>query len=60
MNYKVILYCVFVFLSIYVINGININKFMKTNRIWEARLLVLCLSFMASYLLTNFVLDFIS
>ena len=59
MNYKLILYVIFVFLSTYILSGINFDSIMKKNKPIEARLLVMCLSFMMSYLLTNFVYDFI-
>jgi len=60
MNYKIYLYAIFVFLSIYIFSGINFENIMKKNRVVEARLLVMCLSFALSYLLTNFVLDFLN
>lgn len=60
MNYKAIIYCLFVFLSIYALSAINFDKFMKKNKPIEARLIVLILSFASSYLLTNFIVDFIS
>lgn len=60
MNYKAIIYCLFVFLSIYALSGLNFDKFMKKNKPIEARLIVLILSFASSYLLTNFIVDFIS
>jgi len=59
MNYKIYLYSLFTLLSIYIISGINIEKIMKKNRIVETKLLVICLSCALSYLLTNFVVDFI-
>ena len=60
MSFKMILYVINVFLVTYILSGINFDKIMKRNKIIEARLLVLLLSFMASYLLTNFIVDFIS
>ena len=60
MNYKIYLYAIFLFLSIYIFSGINFENIMKKNRVVEARLLVMCLSFALSYLLTNFVLDFLN
>ena len=33
---------------------------MKKNKFIEARLIVILLSFMSSYLLTNFIIDFLS
>lgn len=60
MDIKVYLYVFFTLMSIFIFNGINFNEIMKKNKVIEAKLLVLSLSFALSYLLTNFVIDFIS
>ena len=60
MNYKVYLYAVFLFVSIFTLSGINFEKFMKKDKVIEARLLILILAFITSYLLTNFVYDFLN
>lgn len=60
MNYRVYLYAIFLFISIFIFSGINFEKIMKTNKVLEAKLLVMCLSCCMSYLLTNFVLDFLN
>ena len=60
MNYKICLYAIFLLLSIFIISGINIEKFMKKGKDIEARLLVMTLGCMMSYLLTNFVWDFLN
>ncbi len=60
MELKVYLYVFFTFMSVFIFNGINFNLFMKKDKVIEAKLLVLSLSFALSYLLTNFVIDFIS
>lgn len=60
MNYRILLYILFLFMSIYIFSGINIEKIMKKDKVIEARLLVMSLSFALSYLLTNFVLDFLN
>ena len=60
MELKVYLYVIFTFMSVFIFNGINFNLIMKKNKVIEAKLLVLSLSFALSYLLTNFVIDFIS
>jgi len=59
MNIKAILYVIFLFLSAYSISGINFEKFLKKNRIIEANILLIILSFIFSYLLTNWVIDFL-
>lgn len=60
MGLDIYLYVFFTLLAIFIFNGINWEKFMKSGRVIEARLLVLTLSFALSYLLTNFVLDFVN
>ncbi len=60
MDIKVYLYVFFTFMSIFIFNGVNFNGIMKKNKVIESKLLVLSLSFALSYLLTNFVIDFIS
>lgn len=60
MNYKIYLYAIFVFVSIFIFSGVNFEKIMKKDKIIEAKLLVMCLSFSMAYLLTNFVLDFLN
>ena len=60
MNYKIYLYAIFLFLSIYIFSGVHIEKIMKKDKVIEARLLVMGLSVALSYLLTNFVIDFLS
>ena len=60
MNYKIYLYTIFVFLGIFIFSGINFDKIMKKDKVIEAKLLVMSLSFALSYLLTNFVADFLN
>lgn len=60
MNYKMYLYAIFLFLSIFVLSGINFNSIMRKNKVIEAKLLIMCLSIALSYLLTNFVVDFLN
>ena len=60
MNYKIYLYAIFLFLSIFILSGINIEKIMKKDKVLEARLLIMSLSLALSYLLTNFVWDFLN
>lgn len=60
MNYKAYIYIVTLFMSIYAFSGVNFDRFIKTNKAIEARLLVLLLSIATSYLVTNFITDFIS
>ncbi len=59
-NIKVYLYVFFVMLCAYSLTGVNFDKWMKKNKIWEARILVIILSIVMGYLLTNFTLDFLN
>lgn len=59
MNYKAYIYVVSVLLTAYTLSGINYDKFIKKNKVLEARLLVLILSFSIGYLITNFITDFL-
>lgn len=60
MNYKIYLYALFLFLGIYIFSGLNINGLFKKNKYIEARLFIMSLSCALSYLLTNFVVDFLN
>lgn len=60
MELKVYLYVFFTLMGIFVFNGVDFNRIMKQNKVIEAKVLVIALSFSLSYLLTNFVIDFIS
>ena len=56
---KALLYVLFTLLSAYILSSINYRNFFKKNKVWEAKIFVILLSFIMSYLLTNFVTDFI-
>ena len=60
MNYKVYLYVFFTLLSTYALSGINFDKIIKKNKALEARIIVMLLSFISGYLVTNFIIDFLS
>ena len=60
MNYKICVYAIFLLMSIFILSGININGMMKKGKEIEARLLVMALASIMSYLLTNFVWDFLN
>ena len=59
MDYKIYLYIFFSMLSGFALSGINFEKIIRKNRIWETRILVLLLSLVMGYLVTNFVLEFL-
>lgn len=60
MNYKLLVYVFNIMLCIFSLSGINYEKFIKSNRVWETRILVVVLSLVLAYLLTNFIFDFLS
>lgn len=60
MNYKLLVYVFNIMLCIFSLSGINFEKFIKRNRVWETRVLVIVLSLVLAYLLTNFIFDFLS
>lgn len=59
MRIEIYLYVLFTMMFIFILNGVNISVIMKKNKEIEAKLLVLTSSFILSYLLTSFVVDFI-
>lgn len=59
MNYKVYLYVIFTFLSIYLFSALDFNKILRPNKNIEARIIIFILSFAFSYLVSNFIYDFI-
>lgn len=60
MNYKAYIYIITLMISIYSLSGINFDGFIRTNKVIESRILVLLLAISTSYLVTNFITDFIN
>ena len=60
MNVKVYLYIITTLLSAYTLTGINVNKFWNSKKNIEAKIFIILLSLIMSYLLTNFIVDFLS
>ena len=59
MNYKIYFYIFFSCASAFALSGINFEKFIKKNRIWETRILVLLLSLALGYITAKFILEFL-
>lgn len=59
MNYKIYLYIFFSMLAAFALSGVNFEKIIKKNRIWETRILVLLISLTIGYMVTNFILEFL-
>ena len=60
MNAKVYIYMITTLLSAYTLTGINFNKFWNSKKSIEAKIFVILISLIMSYLLTNFITDFLS
>ena len=58
MNVKVYIYIITTLLSAYSLTGINFDKFWRSKKTIEARVFIIILSLIMSYLLTNFIVDF--
>ncbi len=60
MDYKVILYIIFSFISAYALSAVNFNGIIKKGKVIETRVLTILLSLALGYLLTNFVIEFVN
>ena len=56
---KSILYIFTLIMTIWAMDGLDLNRFFKQNRVYQARLIYLMLAMCISYLVTNFMYDFI-
>ncbi|MBR3898203.1 MAG: DUF1146 domain-containing protein [Bacilli bacterium] len=55
---KVTLYLIFLIISIWALESINITGLFKKNRYYQARALYILVSMSLSYLVVNFLYDF--
>lgn len=60
MSIKVVFYCIFTLLSAYILSAVNYTQFFKKNKVTEAKIFIILISFIMGYLLTNFVVDFLT
>jgi len=58
--YNLLLYSIILVIVIWAIDGININRIFKTNRVYQARIFYIMIIFSITYLVTNFIIDFIN
>ena len=56
---KAVLYIFFLIMSIWAMERLDLNRFFKQSRIYQARLIYLMLAMCISYLATNFIYDFV-
>ena len=59
MLYHKIVYIASVMASIFALSGINYEKFIKKDKIYETRFLVILLSLALGYLVGSFIISFI-
>lgn len=55
---KTVLYIVTLIFTIWAMEGLDLNKIFKQNRVYQARIMYLMLAMCISYLVTNFMYDF--
>ena len=58
--YNLLLYSIVLVIVIWTMDGLNINHIFKTNRIYQARVFYIMIIFGLTYLVTNFIIDFIN
>ena len=56
---KAILYIFITIMSIWSMEGLDLNRLFKQSRIYQARIIYLMIAMSISYLVTNFIYDFI-
>ena len=56
---KAILYIFSLIMTIWAMDGLELNKIFKQGRVYQARLEYLMIAMSMSYLVTNFIYDFI-
>ena len=57
---KIILYIFTLIMCIWAMDGLELNKFFKQGRVYQARLMYLMFAISISYLVTNFIYDFMT
>lgn len=55
---KVSLYIFTLIMSIWAMEGLDLNRFFKQSRIYQARIIYLIIAMCISYLATNYIYDF--
>ena len=58
--YNLLLYSIVLALVIWTMDGININFIFKKNRIYQARVFYIMIVLSITYLVTNFLIEFIN
>ena len=55
---KAILYILILPFTIWAMEGLDLNKFFKQSRVYQARIMYLMIAMSISYLIVNFLYDF--
>lgn len=58
--YNFLLYIIVMIIVIWTMDGININHIFKKNRIYQARVLYIMIILSLTYLVTNFLIQFLN
>ena len=58
--YNLLLYSIVLVIVIWAMDGLNINHIFKTNIVYQARVFYIMIIFSLTYLVTNFIIDFIN
>ena len=56
---KQVIYVFTLIITIWAMEGLDLNKLFKQSRIYQARLIYLMIAISISYLATNFIYDFV-
>ena len=56
---KLFIYLIVIPLTIYAVDGVNLNGIFKKNKMYQARVFYILFVFGLSYLFTNFLYDFL-
>jgi len=57
MSLKILVYGIMLFVSVFAVTGIDINRIIKTNHIWEYRVLITLLIMSLTYLSGSLILE---
>lgn len=57
--YRIIIYMVVVLSTTFAVSGLNINKYFKSNRVWEARIFIAFMIIAISQLVVSFIFNFL-
>lgn len=58
--YNLLLYILVLTIVIWAMDGLNINIIFKKNRIYQARVFYIIIIFSLTYLVSNFILEFLN